>query len=104
MADNKRDLDEHTLTKDREETQTPRLFKVLLHNDDYTTMDFVVEVLKRVFRKTQPEAMHIMLSVHHKGTGIAGVYSREVAEMKINQVHSLAREHEHPLRCSMERE
>jgi len=104
VADNKRDLDEHTLTKDREETQTPRLFKVLLHNDDYTTMDFVVEVLKRVFRKTQPEAMHIMLSVHHKGTGIAGVYSREVAEMKINQVHSLAREHEHPLRCSMERE
>ena len=67
-------------------------------------MDFVVSVLKRVFHKSEAEALHIMLTVHHKQVGVAGVFTRETAESKIDQVHQFARDHEHPLRCSMEPE
>ncbi|MBX3019557.1 MAG: ATP-dependent Clp protease adapter ClpS [Bdellovibrionaceae bacterium] len=84
--------------------ETPRLYKVLLLNDDYTPMDFVVEVLKRFFAKNEEAAMKIMLDVHQKGSGIAGVYSLETAEMKVMQVNQFARQNQHPLKCTLEPE
>ncbi|SHJ29450.1 ATP-dependent Clp protease adaptor protein ClpS [Desulfatibacillum alkenivorans DSM 16219] len=80
------------------------MFKVLLHNDDYTTMEFVVGVLQRVFNKSVPEATRIMLNVHNRGVGVAGVYTAEVAETKIETVHSMAQADGFPLKCSMEPE
>jgi len=79
------------------------MFRVVLHNDDYTTMEFVVEVLMTVFRKNLVESTRIMLDVHRKGTGQVGVYTYDVAATKVNQVHALAREREFPLRCTMEK-
>lgn len=84
------------------ETREPRRFKVLLHNDDYTTMEFVVHVLRRVFRKSEPEAMRIMLAVHREGLGMCGVFTAEVAETKVDTVHSMARAAGFPLRASLE--
>jgi ATP-dependent Clp protease adaptor protein ClpS len=84
------------------ETREPRRFKVLLHNDDYTTMDFVVHVLKRVFHKPEDEAMNIMLAVHKKGFGICGVFTAEVAETKVDTVHTMAKAAGFPLRASLE--
>lgn len=88
------------LIEDR--VREPRQFKVLLHNDDYTTMDFVVEVLKSVFGKSESEAMVVMMSVHEKGTGVCGIYTAEVAETKVYLVHQMAKARSFPLRCSME--
>lgn len=88
----------------RPKTQKPRRYKVLLHNDDYTTQVFVVGVLVKFFHKTETEATHIMLSVHHKGHGVAGVYPRDVAETKVDQVHEFARKHGMPLRLTAEPE
>jgi len=85
-----------------DETREPRRFKVLLHNDDYTTMDFVVHVLERVFNKPESEAMNIMLAVHKKGFGVCGVFTAEVAETKVDTVHSMARAAGFPLRASLE--
>ncbi len=79
------------------------MYKVLLHNDDYTTMEFVVIVLEKIFQRTTAEATRIMLNVHHQGVGVAGVYTREIAETKIAVVHDLAARNEYPLRCSMEK-
>lgn len=90
--------------KERLKTERPGLYKVFLLNDDYTTMDFVVHVLENIFRKNPVEATRIMLHVHKKGKGLAGVYARDIAETKIAEVHDLARENEYPLRCEMERE
>jgi ATP-dependent Clp protease adaptor protein ClpS len=90
--------------KERQKTDRPHLYKVFLLNDDYTTMDFVVHVLESVFRKGPVEATRIMLHVHKKGRGLAGVYARDIAETKIAEVHDLAMENEYPLRCEMERE
>ncbi len=84
------------------EVEEPRLFRVILHNDDYTTMDFVVEVLTVIFHKPAAEATRIMLDVHNKGRGVVGVYSFDIAVSKIDQVHSLSKEREFPLRCSCE--
>ena len=84
------------------EVQEPRMFRVLLHNDDYTTMDFVVQVLKIVFHKSEAEAAGIMLAVHKQGVGQCGVYTAEVAETKVGMVHALARKEGFPLRSSME--
>jgi ATP-dependent Clp protease adaptor protein ClpS len=95
---------EEVEVKERQKTERPRLYKVFLLNDDYTTMDFVVHVLESVFRKGPIEATKIMLHVHHKGRGLAGVYTRDIAETKISQVHDLAKENEYPLRCEMEKE
>ena len=89
-------------TKARPRLDEPPRFKVLLHNDHYTTRDFVVEVLKGVFNKQETEAVQIMLHVHHNGIGVAGVYTYEVAETKVETVIDLARQNEFPLMCSME--
>jgi ATP-dependent Clp protease adaptor protein ClpS len=94
---------EETLTKDRERLQEPPLYKVILHNDDYTTMDFVVMILELIFGKDTAEATAIMLNVHHQGRGVAGVYSREIGETKVAEVHQLARKNQFPLKCSLER-
>lgn len=88
---------EHKLKK-------PRLYKVLLHNDDYTTMEFVVMVLMNVFRHDEQQAMQVMLQVHHQGVGVAGVYSYEVAETKAAKTMELARREAFPLQCSVEPE
>ena len=88
----------------RQHAARPRQYKVLLHNDNYTTMDFVVMVLQDVFRRPHDEAVRIMLNVHQHGIGVAGVYVKAVAETKIRTVHDLAREEGYPLRCSMEPE
>jgi ATP-dependent Clp protease adaptor protein ClpS len=84
------------------ELKEPVQYRVLLHNDDYTTMDFVVQILETVFNKQPAEAMSIMLSVHKNGIGVCGVYTAEVAETKVAMVHHIAHEHKFPLKCSME--
>lgn len=84
------------------EVREPPLFQVIMHNDHYTTMEFVVSVLEGVFHKSPSEATQIMLAIHRHGSGRCGVYTREVAEMKIEHVHRLARDHEFPLRCSLQ--
>lgn len=86
------------------DVREPRNFRVLLHNDDYTTMDFVLETLITIFCKSPDEAMAIMLSVHEKGLGSCGVYTEEIAETKVAQVQDRARRAGFPLRCSMEEE
>lgn len=88
--------------KERTRTKKPPLYKVLLHNDDYTTKEFVVWVLQSVFQKSEGEAVRIMMHVHNNGVGIAGVYTREVAETKVNKTINLAQAHEYPLQCSLE--
>ncbi|MDB5478239.1 MAG: clpS [Alphaproteobacteria bacterium] len=90
--------------KVRVKTKKPSMYKVLLLNDDFTPMEFVIYVLERVFRKNREEANDIMLKVHEDGVGVAGVYTYEVAETKVDQVMTLARKNEHPLQCTMERE
>ena len=102
MAKNKANQQEETLTHDSEELQEPPLYKVLLHNDDYTTMDFVVMILEEIFKKSTDEATRIMLNVHHQGHGVAGVYTREIGETKVAAVHRLARKNQYPLKCSLE--
>ena len=92
------------VTKTRPETKKPSLYKVLLQNDDYTPMEFVVHVLERFFNKGREEATRIMLHVHQKGVGICGVYTHEVAETKVTQVMDFSRQNQHPLQCTMEKE
>ncbi len=82
----------------------PKMYKVYLLNDDYTTMDFVVDVLMEVFHKSYEEAVQIMLNVHKQGKGLCGVYTYEIAETKVDQVHRLARAHQFPLKATMEEE
>jgi ATP-dependent Clp protease adaptor protein ClpS len=91
-------------TKPRTQTKKPSLYRVLLLNDDYTPMEFVVFVLERLFNKNRDEAMRIMLHVHQHGVGVCGVYTYEVAETKVAQVMDLARRDGHPLQCTMEKE
>jgi ATP-dependent Clp protease adaptor protein ClpS len=91
------------VTERRVRTERPGMFKVLLHNDDYTPMEFVTEVLERFFSKTHAEATEIMLAVHHKGLGVCGIFPYEIAETKVAQVTEAAREQEYPLQCTMER-
>ncbi len=92
------------VTKTRQKTQKPSLYKVLLLNDDYTPMEFVIHILERFFGKGRDEATQIMLHVHQKGVGVCGVYTYEVAETKVTQVMDFARQHQHPLQCTMEKE
>jgi len=92
------------LTLTRTRTKKPSMYKVLMLNDDYTPMEFVVHVLERFFSKPREEAVQIMLLVHRNGVGVCGVYTFEVAETKVAQVIELARRHQHPLQCTMEKE
>ena len=98
------DADREVKEKSRQGTKEPRRYKVFLLNDNYTTMEFVVEILRDIFRKSNMDATRIMLHVHRNGKGLAGVYSKEIAETKIQQVHSRAREAGFPMKCGMEKE
>ena len=89
--------------REQQRTDTPRLWRALLHNDDYTTQEFVVIVLRKYFNKSAEEAVRIMLHVHNHGVGECGVYTYEVAETKVTQVMDFARKHQHPLQCIMEK-
>src|ERR1700750_1420151 len=104
MADTDRQTGGEILERTRQETKKPELFKVLLLNDDYTTMDFVVEVLETIFNKAPAEAYRIMMAVHTQGLGLCGVYPFEVAETKVGAVAELARSQGFPLRATMEPE
>jgi ATP-dependent Clp protease adaptor protein ClpS len=90
--------------KARPKTRKPAMYKVLMLNDDYTPMEFVVHVLERFFQKTREEATRIMLHVHRRGVGVCGVFTYEVAETKVTQVMDLARQNQHPLQCTIEKE
>ena len=108
MGKNRRigDADPSTgvVTKTKPRTKKPSLYSVILLNDDYTPMEFVVIVLENFFNKNREEATRIMLHVHQHGVGVCGIYTYEVAETKVNQVMDLARSNEHPLQCTMEKE
>jgi ATP-dependent Clp protease adaptor protein ClpS len=110
MADRKddregdRENETGVLTKVKPKTDRPPLYKVMLLNDDYTPMEFVVHVLERFFGLTHAQAFEIMLTVHKKGLAVVGVFSFEVAETKVAQVMDFARRHQHPLQCTMEKE
>ncbi|WP_086470827.1 ATP-dependent Clp protease adapter ClpS [Devosia lucknowensis] len=101
---NDTDFETGTVTKTRPKTKRPNLYRVLLLNDDYTPMEFVVLVLQDVFNKSREDAMQIMLHVHQKGVGECGVYPYEVAETKVTRVMDTARKNQHPLQCVMEKQ
>ncbi|MDG4475314.1 ATP-dependent Clp protease adapter ClpS [Thiovibrio frasassiensis] len=103
MGGTGREREGSVVTEKKQQTKRPSMYKVLLHNDDYTTMDFVVMVLQTIFHKSVEEANQIMLNVHERGVGVAGVYPRDVAETKVILVHDLARKNEYPLKCSFEK-
>jgi ATP-dependent Clp protease adaptor protein ClpS len=98
------ELEEDVITDTEDDIDEPPMYKVILHNDDYTTMEFVVEILMSVFKKSPEEAVKIMLNVHHKGIGICGIYPYEVSETKVKTVDALAKENGFPLKCTMEKE
>jgi ATP-dependent Clp protease adaptor protein ClpS len=102
--DPKREGQDDVDVEERQKTAVPRRYRVIFHNDDYTTMEYVVEVLRRYFHKTETEALHIMLTVHKKGSAVAGVYPRDVAETKVSEVMQDARENGHPLMVTSEAE
>ncbi len=92
------------VVKARPKTRKPAMYKVLMLNDDYTPMEFVVHVLERFFQKTREEATRIMLHVHRRGVGVCGIFTYEVAETKVTQVMDLARQNQHPLQCTIEKD
>lgn len=92
------------VVKTRTKTKKPSMYRVLMLNDDYTPMEFVVHVLERFFNKTREEATRIMLHVHKRGVGVCGVFTYEIAETKVQQVMDFARQHQHPLQCTLEKE
>lgn len=98
------DGDTSILTATKPKTKRPPLYKVLLLNDDFTPMEFVVHVLERFFHLSHAQAFEIMLTVHKKGVAVVGVFSHEIAETKVAQVMDFARRHQHPLQCTMEKE
>lgn len=91
-----------TLVRPEEQTKTPSFFKVLILNDDFTPREYVVHVLQKFFKKTESEATHLMLQVHHKGMGVAGIYTFEIAETKAYQVNEYSKNHKYPLKCTVE--
>ncbi|MGQ4275851.1 ATP-dependent Clp protease adapter ClpS [Pseudidiomarina sp. E22-M8] len=93
----------HDLESEKQKLQPPSMYKVIINNDDYTPMDFVIEVLIKFFRMDEERATDTMLTIHYKGQAVCGVYSAEVAETKVVQVNQYAREHQHPLLCTMEK-
>jgi ATP-dependent Clp protease adaptor protein ClpS len=92
------------VTRTKPKTKKPSMYKVLMLNDDFTPMEFVVHVLERFFSKGREEATRIMLHVHRRGVGVCGVYPYEIAETKVTQVMDFARQHQHPLRCTLEKD
>ena len=105
MSDDPDDIGESDLAvKTRSKSKRPPLYKVMILNDDYTPMEFVVHVLERFFGMSSAQAFEIMLTVHKKGLAVVGVFSHEIAETKVTQVMDFARRHEHPLQCTMEKE
>ena len=105
MSDDPDDIGESDLAvKPRSKSKRPPLYKVMILNDDYTPMEFVVHVLERFFGMSSAQAFEIMLTVHKKGLAVVGVFSHEIAETKVTQVMDFARRHEHPLQCTMENE
>ena len=108
MSDNDRigrdDQRTGVVVKSKPKTKKPSMYKVLLLNDDYTPMEFVVHVLERFFSKSREEATRIMMHVHRRGVGICGVFTYEVAETKVTQVIAFARQNQHPLQCTLEKE
>lgn len=102
MPSDKTGSDVGVVTRKKTRTQKPKMYRVILHNDDYTSMDFVIFVLETVFHKPPVEAARLMLQIHREGSGIAGVYSRDVAETKVKQVEDLAVDSGYPLLCTME--
>jgi ATP-dependent Clp protease adaptor protein ClpS len=104
MPEREYGFDEEVATESREKLKKPPLYRVLLHNDDFTTMEFVIYVLEAVFQKEAADAFRIMMAVHTQGVGVAGVYTYEVAEMKVERVTQLARASEYPLLCTLEEE
>jgi ATP-dependent Clp protease adaptor protein ClpS len=108
MSDNGRRGEEGpgtgVIVKPKAKTKKPSMYKVLMLNDDYTPMEFVVHTLERFFNKSRQEATRIMLHVHRRGVGICGVFTYEVAETKVTQVMDFARQHQHPLQCTLEKD
>jgi ATP-dependent Clp protease adaptor protein ClpS len=104
MGENQRETGDQVLERTRQETKKPDMFKVLLLNDDYTTMDFVIEILEEVFHKSPAEAYRIMMAVHTQGKGLCGIYPHEVAETKVASVVERARSNGFPLLAAMEPE
>jgi ATP-dependent Clp protease adaptor protein ClpS len=102
MSEPGQEADTGTLERTRRQTKRPQLYRVVLHNDDYTTQEFVVEILESVFNKSPAEAYRIMMQVHTQGQGACGAYTHEVAETKVGTVHDQAKDHGFPLRASME--
>jgi ATP-dependent Clp protease adaptor protein ClpS len=102
MSDLDRDPEHGVVVEERQKVKRPPMYKVLLHNDDYTTMEFVVWVLEAVFFKSKAEATRIMLHVHATGVGVAGIFTRDVAESKARKVEAVAQAHEYPLKSSVE--
>ena len=96
------DFEEDAVAESREKVEEPPLFKVLLHNDDFTTMEFVVWVLESIYNMAEEQAVQVMLNVHLRGIGVAGIYTYEIAETKVEKTTALAREHEYPLLVTME--
>ncbi|MBF0467076.1 MAG: ATP-dependent Clp protease adapter ClpS [Nitrospirae bacterium] len=104
MAKTWREIKESIETNVKEKFKTPSLYKVILLNDNYTTMDFVVYVLRHIFNKPTDEATRLMLNVHRQGSAVCGIYTKDIAETKIATVHDLAMQHGFPLKCTMEQE
>jgi len=104
MSDYNPETEGDVSTETREDVTEPSMYRVLLLNDDYTTMEFVVEILMLIFSKSVEDATQIMLNVHRIGVGVCGVYTYQVAETKVETVHALAKERGFPLKCSMEKE
>lgn len=103
-GDNNDDRENGVAVKSRTKTKKPSMYKVLMLNDDYTPMEFVIHVLEQFFAKNHEEATRVMLHVHQKGVGVCGVYTYEIAETKVNQTMDLAQQNQHPLQCTIEKD
>ena len=104
MNDDLKNPSTQTLVKPKKKLQKPKLFKVILLNDDYTPMEYVVKLLKAVFNKSESDAVNIMLMVHNKGAGVCGIFTKDIAETKVFTVLKMAKHDQHPLKCIMEPE
>ena len=104
MSDNYKQISSETLTKTRQKLEKPKLYKVILLNDDYTPMEYVVKLIKMVFSRNEEDAVNIMLMVHNKGSGVCGIFTKDIAETKVFTVLKMAKHDQHPLKCIMEPE